>query len=66
MPAPAEDGASLSASFIDPFGITIDEEGNVIVADGGQSNCIRRITPRGKVLSSYRKFKAKDHIDGRI
>jgi sugar lactone lactonase YvrE len=44
-----EDGPALSASFSDPFGIAVDKRGNVIVADGGQSNRIRRVTVEGKV-----------------
>jgi len=44
-----EDGPATSASFSDPFGIAVDRGGNVIVADGGQSNRIRRITVDGKV-----------------
>ena len=44
-----EDGPAMSASFSDPFGIAVDKRGNVIVADGGQSNRIRRITVDGKV-----------------
>jgi sugar lactone lactonase YvrE len=44
-----ENGAALSASFSDPFGIAVDKRGNVIVADGGQSNQIRRVTTDGKV-----------------
>src|SRR5215467_12910050 len=45
----AEDGPQLSAAFSDPFGITIDRRGNILVADGGQNNRIRKITPDGKV-----------------
>ena len=44
-----EDGPALSAMFSDPFGIAVDKRGNVIVADGGQSNRIRRVTVDGKV-----------------
>lgn len=39
-----DDGASTSASFRDPFGIAIDLNGSVIIADGGSSNRIRRIS----------------------
>ena len=46
-----EDGAALSASFSDPFGVAVDRRGNVIVADGGQSNRIRRVTVDGKVAT---------------
>jgi sugar lactone lactonase YvrE len=45
----SEDGSAVSASFSDPFGIAVDRRGNVIVADGGQSNRIRRVTVEGKV-----------------
>src|SRR6476660_2913807 len=44
-----EDGSALSATFSDPFGIALDKRGNVIVADGGQSNRIRRVTVEGNV-----------------
>jgi sugar lactone lactonase YvrE len=43
------DGAALQAAFSDPFGIAIDSKGNVIIADGGAGNRIRRITPQGNV-----------------
>jgi sugar lactone lactonase YvrE len=45
----AQDGSAQSASFSDPFGIAVDRRGNVIVADAGQNNRIRRITVDGKV-----------------
>src|SRR6185503_14858496 len=44
-----QDGPNRSASFSDPFGVAIDSKGNVFVADGGQSNCIRVITTTGVV-----------------
>ncbi|PYT07534.1 MAG: hypothetical protein DMF60_06880, partial [Acidobacteria bacterium] len=44
-----EDGSVVTATFSDPFGIVVDKRGNVIVADAGQSNRIRRITVDGKV-----------------
>lgn len=44
-----EDGSVLTATFSDPFGIVVDKRGNVILADAGQSNRIRRITVDGKV-----------------
>ncbi|HSE37656.1 MAG TPA: NHL repeat-containing protein [Blastocatellia bacterium] len=43
------DGPALSAGFSDPFGLAVDKRGNVIVAEGGQSNRIRRVTTEGKV-----------------
>ena len=44
-----QDGPNRSASFSDPFGVAIDSKGNVFVAEGGQSNCIRAITTKGVV-----------------
>src|SRR4030095_15706357 len=44
----AEDGSVLTATFSDPFGIVVDKRGNVIVADAGQNNRIRRVTVEGK------------------
>ena len=44
-----EDGSVVKATFGDPFGIVVDKRGNVIVADAGQNNRIRRVTVDGKV-----------------
>jgi sugar lactone lactonase YvrE len=44
-----EEGPALQSSFSDPFGVAIDRLGNVFVADGGDGNRIRRITPSGGV-----------------
>ncbi len=44
-----EEGTAASASFSDPFGIAVDRRGNLIVADGGQSNRIRGVSVDGKV-----------------
>jgi streptogramin lyase len=44
-----EDGVSRQAAFSDPFGVAVDSSGNVIIADGGASNRIRRITVQGNV-----------------
>lgn len=43
------DGQLREASFSDPFGVTVDAAGNVYIADGGDSNRIRRITGQGVV-----------------
>ncbi|HXG63911.1 MAG TPA: gluconolaconase, partial [Blastocatellia bacterium] len=43
------DGPATSAKFADPFGVAVDRRGNVIIADGGSANRIRRITPAGQV-----------------
>jgi sugar lactone lactonase YvrE len=44
-----EDGPVAACSFDDPFGIAVDNRGNVIVTDGGHNNRIRRITRAGAV-----------------
>ena len=44
-----EDGTRQTARFSDPFGIAVDKRGNVLVADGGQSNRIKKITEKGEV-----------------
>ncbi|HKY04771.1 MAG TPA: NHL repeat-containing protein, partial [Blastocatellia bacterium] len=47
--AGVEDNRAPEASFSDPFGVAVDKLGNVFVADGGDGNRIRRITPAGTV-----------------
>jgi DNA-binding beta-propeller fold protein YncE len=44
-----EDGTRQTASFSDPFGIAVDKNGNVMVADAGDSNRIKRISAQGNV-----------------
>lgn len=44
-----EDGLARSASFSDPFGVAVDRRGAVYIAEGGESNQIRRVTTDGKV-----------------
>lgn len=39
------------AAFSDPFGIAVTDEGTVYVADAGESNRIRKITPDGTVTT---------------
>jgi sugar lactone lactonase YvrE len=43
------DGAPAQSQFSDPFGVAIDSRGNVYVADGGDSNRIRKISADGAV-----------------
>jgi DNA-binding beta-propeller fold protein YncE len=43
------DEAGYQAVFGDPFGVAVDSKGNLLIADAGVSNRIRRITPQGKV-----------------
>jgi sugar lactone lactonase YvrE len=47
--AGAVDGSAATSRFSDPFGVAIDGRGIVYVADGGDSNRIRRIAPDGMV-----------------
>ncbi|HVG22302.1 MAG TPA: NHL repeat-containing protein [Blastocatellia bacterium] len=44
-----EDGKAQAATFSDPFGVAVDNRGNVIIADAGQGNRIRVITAKGDV-----------------
>ena len=43
------DGAAPRSRFSDPFGVALDAQGLVYVADGGDSNRIRRIDSQGLV-----------------
>ncbi|GAB3472282.1 hypothetical protein GCM10027321_45110 [Massilia terrae] len=43
------DGAAATSRFSDPYGVAIARDGTVYVADGGDSNRIRRIAPDGTV-----------------
>jgi DNA-binding beta-propeller fold protein YncE len=43
------DGAAARSRFSDPFGVAVDPRGTVFVADGGDSNRIRRIDRDGTV-----------------
>ena len=43
------DGAAAQSRFSDPFGIAVDPRGTVFVADGGDSNRIRRVNRDGTV-----------------
>jgi DNA-binding beta-propeller fold protein YncE len=48
-PGTRDDVDATRARFADPFGVAVDAEGNVFVADAGASNRIRKITPQGAV-----------------
>jgi glucose/arabinose dehydrogenase len=45
----ASDGAAPQSRFSDPFGLAVDGSGNVYVADGGDSNRIRKVSREGVV-----------------
>jgi len=45
-----QDGAGTNAEFYNPYGVTADSCGNVLVADLG-NNLIRKITPAGVVTT---------------
>jgi sugar lactone lactonase YvrE len=45
----ARDGAAAGASFGEPYGVAVGTDGSVYVADAGESNRIRRLTPLGEV-----------------
>ena len=42
---------STQAAFSDPFGVAVAADGTVYVADAGESNRIRKITPDGSVAT---------------
>jgi sugar lactone lactonase YvrE len=46
-----QDGAAGAARFSDPFGVAVATDGSVYVADAGESNRIRRLTPQGQVTT---------------
>jgi sugar lactone lactonase YvrE len=45
------DGAAGAARFADPFGVAVGADGSVYVADAGESNRIRKLTPRGGLVT---------------
>ncbi|MDT5296671.1 MAG: hypothetical protein QOJ76_3551 [Acidobacteriota bacterium] len=46
-----QDGAAREARFSDPFGVAAAGDGSVYVADAGEGNRIRKVTPQGAVLT---------------
>jgi sugar lactone lactonase YvrE len=45
------DGAARASRFADPFGVAVAQDGTVYVADAGESNRIRKVTPEGVVTT---------------
>lgn len=45
------DGTLNQARFADPFGVAIDSKGILYIADAGENNRIRKITPDGMVTT---------------
>ena len=45
------DGAARASRFADPFGVAVGTDGNVYVADAGESNRIRKVTAEGIVTT---------------
>ncbi|HEY0730078.1 MAG TPA: hypothetical protein VGD38_18470, partial [Pyrinomonadaceae bacterium] len=50
-PLPRDNQQPTQAGFSDPFGIAIADDGTIYVADAGESNRIRKITPEGIVTT---------------
>lgn len=45
------DGAAREARFADPFGLAVGPDGGVYVADAGEANRIRKVSPEGVVTT---------------
>jgi sugar lactone lactonase YvrE len=45
----SQDGAALQSQFQDPFGVAVDEDGNVYATDAGGSGVVRKVTKEGQV-----------------
>ncbi len=56
------DGPGLSASFNRPSGITLDRQGNILVADGS-NKAIRKITPLG-IVSTIAIHTIHQYVNG--
>jgi DNA-binding beta-propeller fold protein YncE len=51
-PGTLDDATAARARFADPFGVAVDAEGNVFVADAGASNRIRKIDARSGAVTT--------------
>ena len=58
----APNGSIQEARFSDPFGLVIDKQGNTYVADAGENNKIRKITPDG-IMTNFAGSK-EGYADG--
>ena len=56
------DGPATAARFSDPFGVAAAPDGTVFLADAGENNRIRRLTPQGEVTTLA--GGAEGHADG--
>ena len=56
------DGDTSAASFNTPYGITLDADGNLYIADGG-NHVIRKISTEG-VVSTYAGTGSPGYLDG--
>ncbi|HJW32310.1 MAG TPA: hypothetical protein VJ505_02990, partial [Holophagaceae bacterium] len=59
----AVDGPAAKAAFMTPFGLTLDAQGNVYVADA-DNGLIRKITPQGVVSTVAGQAGVNGHVDG--
>ena len=58
----APNGSIQQAHFSDPFGLVVDKRGNMYVADAGENNRIRKVTPDG-IVSNFAGSQ-EGHVDG--
>jgi hypothetical protein len=63
MPGDA-DGSASSARFENPFAITLDQAGNIFVAESEDANRIRKISPSGSVSTVAGMQGFGDIVDG--
>lgn len=61
--AGAQDGPASAATFVSPTGLAVDGDGNVYVADTGNS-LLRRITRTGVVSTLAGQQGVSGHADG--
>jgi DNA-binding beta-propeller fold protein YncE len=54
--AAVRDGPALRARFSEPFGVAVGVDGSVYVADAGDAQAVRRISPDGMVSTIARGF----------